>query len=213
LGVFRESTFPEQSLDIGLGSLLILFTDGLIEVDRDITTGEARLREAGRLALHRGEPNAARFIAETLVGNSPSDDVAVLTVATSVEPLRELDLTLPALPTSGRLFRQALHRLYLAVGLPEDRIASMQVAAGEAIMNAIEHAYGVRGGLVRVRGTVESGKLVIEVSDQGRWRAPRDDDRGRGLEIMSGLVGDVTVDRSKEGTVVRLVSPVGESAF
>jgi hypothetical protein len=30
---------------------------------------------------------------------------------------------------------------------------------------------------------------------------------------MSGLVGDVTVDRSKEGTVVRLVSPVGESAF
>ena len=92
-------------------------------------------------------------------------------------------------------------------------MASMQVAAGEAIMNAIEHAYGVRGGLVRVRGTVESGNLVIEVSDRGRWRTPRDDDRGRGLEIMSGLVGDVTVDRSKEGTVVRLVSPVGESAF
>jgi PAS domain S-box-containing protein len=213
LGVFRESTFPEQSLDIGLGSLLILFTDGLIEVDRDISAGETRLREAGGLALRRGEPNAARFIAETLVGNAPSDDVAVLTVATSVEPLRELDLTLPALPTSGRLFRQALHRLYLAVGLPEDRMASLQVAAGEAIMNAIEHAYGVRGGLVRVRGTVESGNLVIEVSDRGRWRAPRDDDRGRGLEIMSGLVGDVTVDRSKEGTVVRLVSPVGESAF
>jgi PAS domain S-box-containing protein len=208
IGVFRESTFPEQVLEIGLGSLLILYTDGLIETDHDIAAGEARLREVGRLALARNEHNPARFIAETIITGSPSDDVAVLTVATSVDPMRTLDLALPALPSSGRLFRQALQRLYMAVGLDESSRSSMQVAAGEAIMNAIEHAYGVRGGLVRVRGAVQDGSLVIEVSDRGRWRAPRDDNRGRGLEMMSGLVGDVTIDRSQQGTTVRLATPM-----
>ena len=208
LGVFRESNFAEQNLEIGLGSLLILYTDGLIEVDHDIAAGETRLREVGRLALQRNEHNAARFIAESIVGSSPSDDVAVLTVTTSAEPLRTLDLVLPASPGSGRLFRQALQRLYMAVGLDESSRSSMQVAAGEAIMNAIEHAYGVRGGSVRVRGAVEDGQLIVEVSDRGRWRAPRDDNRGRGLEMMSGLVGDVKIDRSKEGTTVRLATPL-----
>ena len=208
LGVFREGTFPEQALEIGLGSLLILYTDGLIEINHDIAAGEARLREVGRLALQRNELNAARFIAEAIVGDSPGDDVAVLTVATAVEPLRTLDLVLPAAPGSGRLFRQALQRLYMAVGLDESNRSSMQVASGEAIMNAIEHAYGVRGGSVRVRGAVQDGRLVVEVSDRGRWRAPRDDNRGRGLEMMSGLVGDVTIDRSEEGTKVRLAMPL-----
>jgi anti-sigma regulatory factor (Ser/Thr protein kinase) len=206
LGVFHESGYPEQELPMEAGSLLVLYTDGLVEYSRRIEEGEAKLIETARLAHARGEPNAARFIAEAMIKEAPSDDLAVLTVAIEAEPLHELDLTLPALPASARLFRQALQRLYAAIGLPEERSSNMQVAVGEAIMNAIEHAYGVRGGSVRVRAGIEDGRVSVEVIDTGRWRTPRDDDRGRGLEIMSGLVDDVTVNRRREGTTINLVA-------
>ncbi|HZV79298.1 MAG TPA: SpoIIE family protein phosphatase [Candidatus Binatus sp.] len=206
LGVFHESGYPEQELPMEAGSLLVLYTDGLVEYSRRIEEGEAKLIETARLAHARGEPNAARFIAETMIKDAPSDDLAVLTVAIEAEPLHQLDLTLPALPASARLFRQALQRLYAAIGLPEERSSSMQVAVGEAIMNAIEHAYGVRGGSVRVRAGLQDGRVSVEVIDTGRWRTPRDDDRGRGLEIMSGLVDDVTVNRRREGTTINLVA-------
>jgi PAS domain S-box-containing protein len=206
LGVFHESGYPEQELPMGAGSLLVLYTDGLVEYSRRIEEGEAKLIETARMAHAQGESNAARFIAEAMIKDAPSDDLAILTVAIEAEPLHELDLTLPALPASARLFRQALQRMYAAVGLTEERSSSMQVAVGEAIMNAIEHAYGVRGGSVRVRAGIQDGRVSVEVIDTGRWRTPRDDDRGRGLEIMSGLVDDVKVNRGSEGTTINLVA-------
>ncbi|MBV8364858.1 MAG: SpoIIE family protein phosphatase, partial [Candidatus Eremiobacteraeota bacterium] len=159
LGVFQESAYPEQELALESGSLLVLYTDGLVESERRIDDGESKLAQTAREALARGEQNAARFIAETMVKGAPSDDLAVLTVTMEAEPLHELDLTLPARPASARLFRQALQRLYAAVGLAEEKSSSMQVAVGEAIMNAIEHAYGVRGGVVRVIAGVQDNRL------------------------------------------------------
>jgi PAS domain S-box-containing protein len=211
LGILQEATFPEQSLTAGPGSLLVLYTDGLIELNRDITTGEAQLRAAARTALEENQADPATFIATTLVGAAPSDDVAILTVNVAASPLQTIDVTLPAAPASGRLFRQALRRFCTAVGLEEDRALMLQVAAGEAMMNAIEHAYGARNGTIRVRGYLNADDLVIEVIDQGRWRSPRDDGRGRGLQIITGLMRRVDIQRTEDGTVVRLVEPLSSS--
>jgi PAS domain S-box-containing protein len=208
LGILQDASFPEQSLTAGPGSLLVLFTDGLIELDHDISAGEARLRAAARAALEENRGDPATFIVSTLVGPEPRDDVAILTVNVAASPLQAIDLTLPAAPASGRLFRQALRRFCAAVGLEDERALMLQVAAGEAMMNAIEHAYGARSGTIRVRGYVDEDDLVIEVIDQGRWRSPRDDGRGRGLQIITGLMRKVDIQRSEDGTIVRLVEPL-----
>jgi serine phosphatase RsbU (regulator of sigma subunit) len=63
------------------GSLLVLYTDGLIESTRDILEGESRLR--AELAQRRiGEAsNAARALHDAVLAGGASDDVAILTVS------------------------------------------------------------------------------------------------------------------------------------
>jgi PAS domain S-box-containing protein len=211
LGVVANTLFPEQTIMVPLGSMLVLYTDGLIEDSRGALNGEEQLMLAVSQTLQTGQSNAATAIAQLILSGAPKDDVAVLTVTTSARPLLELDLTLPAAPTSSRLFRQALRRFYLAAGLGSEKIDLLQVAVGEAIMNSIEHAYGVKGGNVRVRAWVEGGKLIIDVSDRGRWRAPHDDGGGYGLRVLKGIVQHVDVNRTESGTIVRLTQPVGRA--
>jgi serine phosphatase RsbU (regulator of sigma subunit) len=64
------------------GSLLVLYTDGLIESTHNMEEGEARLLAASRETLEAKAQNPARFIAERVLrqeGLFP-DDVAVLTI-------------------------------------------------------------------------------------------------------------------------------------
>ena len=44
----------------------------------------------------------------------------------------------------------------------------------------------------------------MTVSDRGQWREPRGVNRGRGLQLMAGLMDSVEVDRQAHGTAVRL---------
>ncbi|MDQ6768165.1 MAG: SpoIIE family protein phosphatase [Candidatus Eremiobacteraeota bacterium] len=208
LGVAGEAIFPEQTLMLPLGSLLVLYTDGLVESNRHKTRGEEILHKAVQDVVAARLPNAAEAIASRMV-ETPFDDVAVLTVAPSAKPLLELDLTLPAQPASGRIFRQALRRFYVAAGLGDEKIQLLQVALGEAITNSIQHAYGVTGGDVRVQGRVASGMLIVEVGDTGRWRGPHDGGAGYGLQILKSIVQDVSIEANENGTTVRLTQPIG----
>lgn len=64
------------------GSILLLYTDGLIEYGRNLLEGEARLIAAASEALRRKPEHPARFIVENALGEThPSDDVAVLTLS------------------------------------------------------------------------------------------------------------------------------------
>jgi anti-sigma regulatory factor (Ser/Thr protein kinase) len=49
------------------------------------------------------------------------------------------------------------------------------------------------------------GRLNMQIRDGGGWRPPRGRDRGRGLPLMKGLVDEVTLTPSAEGTSVELV--------
>ncbi len=211
LGIMGDAEYAQQSLMVPLGSMLVLYTDGLVESKKARQQGDAGLFESVRAVAASSVANPAESIAARLVDPSPLDDVAVLTISAAAKPLLELDLTLPAQPVSGRVFRQALRRFYLAAGLHEDKIELFQVAMGEAITNSIQHAYGIQGGAVRVHGRVEFGKLIVEVHDTGSWRGPHDDGGGYGLQILKSLVQDVTIDAGQFGTTVRLSQPIGRS--
>jgi serine phosphatase RsbU (regulator of sigma subunit) len=75
--LIREHEFTYES-----GSLLVLYTDGLIESRHDIEQGEALLLEAAREALEEHAASPAKFIADRVLGEEPRyrDDVAVLTI-------------------------------------------------------------------------------------------------------------------------------------
>jgi anti-sigma regulatory factor (Ser/Thr protein kinase) len=79
------------------------------------------------------------------------------------------------------------------------------LAVNESVANAIEHAYGLEGGNIHVRAEREHAALRISVHDDGSWRAPRGDHRGRGLEMMRRLMDEVEVCADEGGTQVTLV--------
>jgi serine phosphatase RsbU (regulator of sigma subunit) len=75
--LIKEHSFFYES-----GTLLVLYTDGLIESDHDADEGEAKLLKASRDAVETKALNPARFIVENVLAESPQylDDVAVLTI-------------------------------------------------------------------------------------------------------------------------------------
>ena len=90
-------------------------------------------------------------------------------------------------------------------------------AAGELITNAVEHAYP-QGQTpivaVELEAALEpSGVLDLSVTDHGRWNdQPPHPDRGRGLGMVSGLVDQLTIDRSDTGSTARFRKRLTRSA-
>lgn len=104
--------------------------------------------------------------------------------------------------------RYALRCWLQAVGATEDDMVAMQIAAGEAAANAVEHAYeGIEPGTVRLTADLDPGDVArVEIGDTGRWRPQRnvDDNRGRGLLLMRECVDAVDLALSAHGTTVVL---------
>ena len=115
-----------------------------------------------------------------------------------------LTLELPAVPASARTVRQALKTICAGLHVHSDAEFALQVSVGEAVMNAIEHAYGVKKGVFRVNAIASANAVVVEVQDDGIWRAPRNEGRGRGLQIMRELCQSVEIISEGARSLVRL---------
>lgn len=75
--LIREHSFSYES-----GTLLVLYTDGLVEFSHNVEEGEARLMVAARHAVEARVTNPAKFIVENVLRGEQRypDDVAVLTI-------------------------------------------------------------------------------------------------------------------------------------
>ena len=81
LGVMEVPHFERIEGRLHSGSLLVLYTDGLIEFDRDLIRGEELLVAAIRDLGSRVVARPARHIADAVLeGATASDDIAVLTL-------------------------------------------------------------------------------------------------------------------------------------
>ena len=215
LAVRGEDMPVEWQIPLPPGALLVLYTDGLIEHRRAVVEGESELLAAVDRVAAEAPPSPARAIQETVLRERPEDDVAVLTVGIAHSPIDQLDMRFPAIPPSAPLVRQALRTLATGLRIPEDKLFAVQVAVGEALNNAIEHAYGVSTGSVRLRAWTTGYNLVIDVTDAGHWRPKRDDGRdegrGRGIAIMRGLMDGVEILAEEASTTVRLTIALSEN--
>lgn len=203
--VFREgrAVLPERST-------LLLYTDGLVE--RRQASLEARLGHLASAAAEAGDGDLEALcdsvLATMLSPPERLDDVALLAVRR--EPVSsELSLRLPAEPDAVPGLRQRLARFLSSAGASSFESYEITLAVSEAAGNAVEHAYGPVDAAFEVLATLEDGTVVATVRDSGRWREPRDAERGRGLRIIRALMDDVRVETDGEGTAVRMRRALG----
>ncbi|MFF9808152.1 sodium/proline symporter PutP [Streptomyces coeruleorubidus] len=180
---------PFESIEVELaeGSLVALYTDGLIETyDRDIDVGLSRLCDA--LAMRgRGLEDIGLGAVDALLKGPPSDDVALLLARTHVLPPDQVvSWNLPGEPAAVAHARGLAGRQLERWGMP-DLTFTTELIVSELVTNAIRHATGpVRLRLIRDRS------LMCEVSDASstspRLRHARTtDEGGRGLLIVAQL--------------------------
>ena len=204
LGFMDAPAAPSWTADLPPGSLLVLHTDGLIESTRDPGRGQELLLDAVAHEAEQRAPDAARTILTRVAGGPAPDDIAIVTLAVDPEPLERLDLVLPAQPSSLRLMRHAIRQLSRGIGLDEETVSAVMIAAGEAVNNAIEHAYGASAGPVFLRAARDDGMVRVEVQDRGRWRPERAHNTGgRGLDLIRALADEVDIRATPGGTIVK----------
>ncbi|MGH2454402.1 MAG: SpoIIE family protein phosphatase [bacterium] len=204
LGSSPGFAYAEEQAALGPGMRLLLYTDGLIEVTRDVVEGERRLREA--LAATAGAPGPAAgeiLLREVLRGVEPQDDVALLIFDLLAEDA-PLTLAVEAIPVNLHRVRRAVRALAARHGVAAGKAEEIVLAVGEATLNAVEHAYRGRPGRVTVRGARAGEVLTVSVRDYGQWQAPRDAGRGRGTGMMRGFSDEFKLYTSPAGTLVEM---------
>jgi anti-sigma regulatory factor (Ser/Thr protein kinase) len=101
--------------------------------------------------------------------------------------------------------RHQLERWLRETGDGRDDVFAIKLAVSELCSNAVEHAYGPEHGRTfRLLAERSSGAVVVQVSDCGRWRAPRGSRRGLGLRMIEQMMDAVDVERTSTGTTVRM---------
>jgi anti-anti-sigma factor len=207
LGYLSTAPAPSWKTVLPPGALLVLYTDGLIEQNRDFVEGQAALMRASRHEVENRSTDAAQAIlAAVLEGRRAADDIAIITVAIDAAPFDRFELTLQAEPASAGVIRQTVRRLARGAGMAEAREVDLTVAVGEAVNNVIEHAYRAAEGTVTVRGVRDAGMVRVTVSDSGTWRSSvrAPDGGGRGLALIRELADSIELERAPGGTSVAI---------
>jgi GAF domain-containing protein/anti-sigma regulatory factor (Ser/Thr protein kinase) len=202
LGATGSVTYKADTFPLPTGATVLLYTDGLVERrGESIETGLERLRALA--AGTRGVEELCDAVVEGLVPDAPDDDVALL--AARVPPLGDhLTTRWRANPDSLAPIRYLLRRWLMNRGVSEQDAYDVIVATQEACANAVEHAYGPGRAEFGVEARWEDGRVTLTVADHGQWRAPRGENRGRGVPLMRALMDEVDVRHTDDGTTVTL---------
>jgi anti-sigma regulatory factor (Ser/Thr protein kinase) len=112
----------------------------------------------------------------------------------------------PAHVRSAKPMRHALKAFLSALEVPEIEQVAVITAVGEALANAVEHAYRdseIRDVSLRARLDAH-GTLAVDVVDGGRHvPAVQQIDRGFGLRIMRAIAQSIEMNAG-DGTALRM---------
>ena len=208
IGATDRALYQETHLDLELGTSLVLYTDGLIERrNESLDIGLARLRTS--LDRHDGElEELAEVLLEELEAMDRDDDVALL-CARVLPAGAGMELRIPADPRELAMARHAIGTWLASRGATETEEADVTLAVNEAVANAVAHAYGLSTGEVAIEAHDEDKSVVFVVRDEGRWSDRAPGSGGRGLQMMKGLMDDVTIDSGPGGTTITLRRHLG----
>jgi anti-anti-sigma factor len=213
LGLPDRSPFTEGSTSIRPGTTLLLYTDGLVERRGEvIDDGLARLASAAARRAGEGPDELVdHLLAEVVEQHGHADDIALVAVRLLPAPLR---VRYRAAPEVLRTMRNDVRVWAEEAALPKLLLEDLQLALGEAAANSVDHAYrrSTPEGFDVALELEADGGIRVEVRDQGHWRPEPADKgfRGRGLDLIRALAGEVEIGRHEEGTIVTFrLDPAG----
>ncbi|MFF3849245.1 SpoIIE family protein phosphatase [Streptomyces sp. NPDC002328] len=194
--------FEATEVDLPEGSLLVLYTDGLIEArDHDVDTGLTLLRRI----LARPAPSleaACDEVLRTLLPGRPDDDVALLLARThALGDGQVADWELAPDPASVSRARSGVSERLSAWGL-DDLGFTAELVVSELVTNAIRYGRPpIRLRLIHDRG------LLCEVTDASgttphQRRARVHDEGGRGLLLVAQLAERWGTRHARRGKTV-----------
>jgi anti-sigma regulatory factor (Ser/Thr protein kinase) len=205
LGVLPYTRHHQTAARLPAGSTLLGYTDGL--VDRPGTSLTAGLAEL-RVAVARGPADAEALyehvLRALLPDGPPGDDIALLALQSVPIEGADLHLDVPADANELALVRHSLSRWLDAAQVEERDAYRVTIAANEACMNAIEHAFAPSDERLQVDARIDNGDVDVLVRDHGTWREREAGSGGRGMALMRSLMDQVDVTPAPGGTTVRL---------
>jgi anti-sigma regulatory factor (Ser/Thr protein kinase) len=207
-----DASETPRSVILGNSSLIVLYTDGLIEATRDIEVGENRVRRALQSTEVWSAPNPAATIGDQVL-NEVLDDVAILTVrieCASVSVTRPAGSTEPDArwafavldSTAATEARNGIVRVLHEYGATGADTGLTERVFSELLGNVVR--YG--GDSVECALDVSGDAPVLHVLDRGpgftyNATLPVDvlSESGRGLFIVWSLTHDLSVTRRQDG--------------
>lgn len=214
LGVGGEP-FEEVEVELPEGSLLALYTDGLVE-SRDHPLDEGLQAFVGALTDPSSPlEDVCDHVLNTLDTHHGEDDIALLMARVQGLPADSVgDWTLPREPRSVGRAREYARTQLVSWGL-EPLVDTAELLVSELVTNALRYGEGE----IRLRLLLDR-TLVCEVWDAGlvqprRRRARDTDEGGRGLQLVGLLSAAWGSRRTPRGKTVwfELPLPDGETGL
>jgi PAS domain S-box-containing protein len=183
-----------HTVDLHDSDLLVLYTDGLVEWNRDWQAGELALTTAMSSGAIVATTSPAKLIARSCLPERPHDDVAILSVRIRYAPLWSFlaDDARAAADARGS-FAVFLRRH----GFESAAAARAELVFGELLGNVVRHAPGP----VEIQLYAQDDRFTLHVIDSGKGfeaagKLPNDimSELGRGLYIVRQLAKDVGVE-------------------
>ncbi|MGN9762342.1 SpoIIE family protein phosphatase [Streptomyces sp. SD31] len=181
--------FESAELELREGTVLSLYTDGLIESrERDVDAGHALLREALSASSGSLDETCDHVLHALLPPGGAADDVALLLARTQGLPSSQVATWhIPADPALVAPIRKQVMEQLDHWNLSEASFTA-ELVVSELVTNAIR--YGTPG--IRLRLIHDAATLICEVSDTSHTaphlrRAKVFDEGGRGLLLVAQL--------------------------
>ncbi len=201
------------------GSLLLLYTDGLIERRSEpLDKGFARLTAAaaGCAKLPAGQA-CSDLISQMTPGQGYADDVAIIAVRPAGTTATSHVDAMPASFSELRPARDRMRDWLGHLGTSRATTHDVLLGTGEALCNAMEHGSDLDPRrTVSVEAFAAGDEISVTVTDSGRWlkdsAASRANKRGRGLKLIHGLAKHSQTARTILGTQVTMTYRLGQTA-
>ena len=196
LGAFKKVDFQLHQLACPDNSLLVLYTDGVIEATHDILEGEQMLQRVLASDAVLRAANPAEFIERAIGNQDPRDDIAVLVLNFALMEMRwqfEAADARAAYTMRDGYFRA----LQTACDPSPEELSTCGLIFAELIGNAVRHAPGP----LSLSLEFKNGSALLHVVDKGPgfnfepalpsnlWA-----ECGRGLYLVSKLARGVTAE-------------------
>jgi serine phosphatase RsbU (regulator of sigma subunit)/anti-sigma regulatory factor (Ser/Thr protein kinase)/CHASE3 domain sensor protein len=221
LGFDARTPFEDFEVKLDVGSGLVLFTDGIVEIERDYLKGIRDLVEAVSAEYFNPSPNIAEGIQRRAArGLKGRDDAAVLFIGitslgadSSANTERRWSFDASDEAAARRMKRAVLWQFAgLASTAPE--FGAVEAILGELLSNVVRHSPGEATILMEPR----EDEIVLHVDDHGNpfdlnGKSPPNvfAENGRGLLIVGAFARELSVTRKNGGNRVSVVLPLPET--